>query len=766
MADEYNATGGNYETRAEALKGDSKGKRDAALVKMWLDAIDLASKEEAGWRESASKVVDIFKDAHQRTERRFNILYSNIETIVPAVYSSLPTPDVRRRYNDKDPAGMLVSQMLERALSYSIDAYDFDTVIRNATIDCELVGRAVDRVRYVPYFAPGGYDKGEPDEGTETPEQESAEHVDQIDPTETGEVVANEEVVCERVNWTDFRRGPARVWADVPWIAFQLFLTREQLRSLSHELGDKVKLDCPVEGYETDKAEGAPPEIFMRARVWEIWDKETKKVLFIATGYKDGPLKVADDPLKLRGFFPIPRPLYAVTTPDCLTPIEPYKYYKDQAEELDRVTRRITKLIQVLKWRGFYPGSGEDAGVMSQLTDADDGELVPISNIQGWVGSGGGDISKAIWLMPIEQCAKVLESLYTQRDQIKQVIYEITGVADILRGSTDAGETATAQQIKSQWGSLRIQRRQAEVQRYVRDIFRLMSEIMAEHFSIETLERMTGIRLLTAEQKQMAMQAVQSGQPMTAEQKEIIDQPPREEVEQLLRSDLMRMYRIDVESDSTIRGDLTKYQQTMTEFLTGTAAFLQAVGPMVQEGVMPKALAVQLYIPYARQFRLGKATEDALEEFSVLAEQADKQPKTPSPEQMKLEADKQRGEMDAKLAQDKHQMEMQGMQADLAMKQQSAQMDMAIKEQDFAIKQKEMALKEQEIALKERELGIKAVASQQQFQMDQQRMAMESERSEREHALGLEAAETKHSLGLEMMAAKAKQAKQRPEARA
>jgi hypothetical protein len=45
------------------------------------------------------------------------------------------------------------------------------------------------------------------------------------------------------------------------------------------------------------------------------------------------------------------------------------------------------------------------------------------------------------------------------------MIYEVTGISDIVRGQGNAQETATAQEIKSQWGSLRIRKLQKQIER-------------------------------------------------------------------------------------------------------------------------------------------------------------------------------------------------------------------------------------------------------------------------------------------------------------
>lgn len=698
-------------------KDEAKSKAD--VVRQWLDAIDLATKEEAGWVKRAAETVNVYRaqgETGKSRERTFNILHSNIETTVPAVYNSVPVPDVRRRYQDDDPAGKEVCDLIERAISYSVDNYDFDATLRAGVKDNELVGRGVTRVRYVPYVK--------------------------------DDEVADEDVTCEHVQWRNFRHGPGKTWFDVPWIAFELFLTREQLRELSPDLGDTVDLDCEVDGYK-DKGDGAnPPEIFKRARVWEVWDKDKREVLFIADSLRSEPIRVEPDPLGLTGFWPVPRPLYAIDTSDSLVPVVPYDIYRDQAEELEKVSRRIMGLVEALKARGIYDGRLAE---IARVTEADDNTLVAVETAMNYVDSG---LEKAISWWPIEVIAKVLERLYLQRDQIKSAIYEITGISDILRGETDAAETATAQQIKSQWGSLRVQRKQAEVQRYARDLFRLKAEIIATKFSWQTITMMTGLNYPTMQEKQQAQMMARAAQqqPMPPELAEAMKKPSREEVEKLLRDDTARGFRIDVESDSTIRSDMTRNQTMMGQFLQGTAQFIQSVGPAVQEGFFPADAAAEIYSAFARNFRLGKQAEDALDRLADSAKSQAEQGPKPDPkmevEKFKAQAEQQKAQMDVQLKQQEHGMKMELLQADL----QAKQMELQIKRQELDMKREEMMLDAQ---MAQQKAAMQSQMDQQKMAVQQQSMAMQAEHSQREHELGIESTEHKHAMGMEAMAAKA-----------
>lgn len=622
---------GSLETREDAGQGEE------GLVKLWLDAIDLSSKEEENWRKAATDVVQIYRDdkytGDVRRKEQFNILYSNIETIVPALYNSTPVPDIRRRFGEVDEAGKLVSQALERAISYEIDTYNFDSVMTSAVQDSELVGRGVTRVRYEPTFS-------------KEPLLSDAQEPVLDKQGQPVLPVVYEEAVCEHVPWANFRHGPARRWELVPWIAFEHCMTREELVKLNPQIGATLTLDIMIEGVE-DKGSGLPsPDVFKRARVWEVWDKEKREVLFIAPCYKEAPLKREQDPLNLMGFFPIPMPLYAIKTSDSLVPIEPYRYYRDQAEELDRITRRITSLINVLKWRGFR---ASDIDEMGRLTSAEDGDLLPITNPMAFAGKNG--LESAIWLMPLEKAVQVIQSLYQQREQIIQIIYQITGISDILRGSTNPNETLGAQQLKAQWGSQRLQKSQNEVARYVRDLFRLKAEIIAEKFSPETIVMMTGVQLTPDAIK-------------------------------LMQSDLLRQYRVDIETDSTIKADLGRAQENISNFLTGFSNFLSAVGPAVQSGEMPKDVATDLLASFARNFKLGRQAEDALERMGQGTQQN---------QQQQMQAQQAQANQQAQQEQAAQQAEAIKRQAD----QENMSMELEFKRQEHAMKMQELQLKHQ-----------------------------------------------------------------------
>lgn len=684
------------------------------LARRWLQEIDDASKREAKWREDATDTEDAYSDEHSNV--RFNILFSNTQTLAPALINSTPRPDVRRRFRDDDPVSKDVSEILERALSYSVDSYDFNATIDAVILDYLLPGRGVARVRYVPTY-------GDPVKELIRVQSEDEEYVE----GEEYEPVVYEEAVCEHVQWDDFRiLGDVRCWDDVPAIAFRHRMTRKQLVAEFPETGSEVGLNDSTRDGKTDKPR---EEMTQKAEVWEVWDKDNRRVLFVSQGFPK-PLDVRDDPLGMNGFFPVPRPMISVPKPRSMVPKPEYLIYKAQADELNKVSARIIKLTDAMKARGIYnPVLGDN---LSRLSDEDqDGILKPADKeaVNTLFSMGPVDFQKQVWWMPIDMLAAVMQQLLQQRDQIKQTIYELTGISDILRGASNAQETASAQRIKAQFGSLRLKRRQAEVQRFIRDLFRLKAEIFAEQFSPETLSMMTGIKLPTEMEKAAAQQAVQAfefqkqqmgmmqqqGMPLPAEAQQqvqkyqqqaeqaqaVLKKPSWEQVMEVMRNDLLRGYKIDIETDSTVEADEAYDQRSLAELYKGIGDFSATVGPLVQAGVLPVGAYKAMLMSAARKFKMGRQVEDQLDEI------AEQQPQQQNPEadQQKIEA--QKAQMELQMKQAEGQMKMQQMQAKAQMDQQKMQMDMQKMQAEAANDQAELAIKHEELDIKRAELVLK-----------------------------------------------------------
>lgn len=649
------------------------GQGQSGLAKRWLAEIQLYDREYKEWNERCDRIVKRYRDERptNSTRRKMNILWSNIETLKPAVYARPPKPDVQRRFKDKDSPAKAASETLERCLSYHADMYDLDGVLKKCRDDYLLAARGAAWVRYVP--------------------------------TMDGEEVVAERVSCEYVHRKDFGHTPARCWDEVEAVWRRSYLSRAKL---VERFGDRGR-DVPLDGKPTnmsDETVAKHGEVFKTATVYEIWDKTERKVIWIAKSQPDAPLDVQDDPLNLEGFFPCPKPLFGGLTNDSLIPLPDYAQYQDQAEEIDLLTSRIALLTKALKVAGFYNGSAKQD--FQRLLNGDENKLIPIDDWAMFAEKGGtvGQIS----ILPVKDIAETLIRLYEARAQVKQDLLEVTGLSDIVRGQGDPDETATAQQIKGQFASMRLTDRQNEMIRFSRDLLRIMAEIIAEQFSPPTLALMSGLQLPMTQMEAM-MQAQQTQQqPM----------PSWEEVAGLLRDDHLRGFRIDIETDSTVAVDEAAEKEAAMELLNVATPFLEKMAMAAQ--MMPAALPLlgEMLMFTLRRFKAGRNLEQVFEQAMAQMQQVAQQPR-PNPEEqaLKLEAEK---------AKQTIQIQQAKAQADAMLAQQKAQADIQLAQAkaaaDYRLKQAELAasiqMDGQRLQSEERRGAVQA-------QFDMQRMQAE-----------------------------------------
>lgn len=642
---------------------DELEKNPRGIVRRWVAELALADEAEKSWRKEAGDIYDLYEGEDAKANS-FNILWSNTETLLPAVYNSTPQPDARRRFRDADPVGKVASTIMERSLSYQIDDYDFDSEISDTVLDVLLPGRGVAWIEYEPEFVKVGPDGVQPGMAAGAYQEPESSTEDSAEPAEESggpeaspgpyEKIVGQSARCCHVQWDKFRRGPGKRWREVPWVSREHDFTYDMaLDKFGKVTADALNYDDTagpgvIKGGGKDAKETRA--IFKTCKVHEIWDKEARRVLFIATAFKERPCLVVEDPLRLRNFFPMPRPIYAIASSRSLVPKPLYRMYKQQAAELDRISARINKIVAALKVRGLYASHIKEAG---DILDAGDSAMLPIENPAAIADHGGLD--KLVWILPVNVLAQALEYLYKARDQIKQAIYEISGIADILRGATNPNETLGAQQLKSQWGSLRIQKIQREIQRFIRDLMRLKAEIIAEHFTPEQLAAMTNVQLPDQQAKiqaQMAVQQAQAAQqPPPPEALKALNTPTWDDVKKLMMSDEMRQYRIDIETDSTVAETINKDMQGLSEVLTQVNAIIGAVA----HG-LPMEVAKTVALAVVRRARLGSAVEDALEAL----EQPPPPPQAPPPPpDHSLEIAQLKAQNDQALAQMKEQGQTQ-----------------------------------------------------------------------------------------------------------
>jgi hypothetical protein len=693
-------------------EGEAPSKPESS--NFWLLQLDAAKKDHKHFWERGAAIEKRFKNerdnASKQRGRRLNILYSNTETLKAALYARTAKPDIRQRFTaTKNELARTTGELLERCLSYCADETSHDKAFSRGVQDMTLPGRGVVWVVYEPEFAP--------------------------DPQTGQETVVDQKVRDEWVYYKDFLHSPCRCWSDNWWVARRHKMTRDDLKANKFPDAMSIPLNwAPDLGGDKDKE---CPEDLKRAEVWEIWNRSKKERVWVVEGHPT-LLRRDPDPYTLKDFYPCGEPIQAVSGNDTYVPSPWFDQYADQADDLDQITERISKLTAALKRRGIYDASIKE---LKRLSKAGDNEFIPADNFAAFAAAGG--LKGAFQTEDLKPIADALLGLYEQKNQLVQAIYEVMGIADIMRGSSDPNETLGAQQLKAQFGSSRIKLAQKEVQRWIRDTLRIKAEIIAEHFEPQTLLAMSGMELKTdvqvaQEHAQAQMQAMQQFE-MAAQQAMSQGQPPPQQpqplpppdvvtidkVVALLRQDHLRGYAIDIETDSTVFEDAEAEKASRTELLTAMAGFVQQWAPVSQGSAPMTKLGFEMLEFGVRGFKSGRQLEEALEECREAMEDAMANPQPPPPdpalevEKMKAETAKAIGEKDLKLK----------------------DADLQLKGMDVQIKQIELQNKGAEIEIEREALGLKRESMQLDFEGKKRELAHKGQQMEMDLAgkrMGLE----------------------------
>ena len=700
IADDHDAT----------VEQDEELAKISREAKPWCALLGEAEDVFEPWQEECDRIDRLYGNLKEMSrdaaDREMQMFWASIEVIVAVIYARPPIPQVSPKHRDRKELPRKAADMLERALMADFEADDVDGTMQLVRDDQPLSGRGTVRIRY------------------------------DVDP-ETGAEICP----CEYVDRKDFRHGPARKWRDVPWVAYRSYLGIDEFRQRFPD-ASWTKAAPAQRGIGTaDEDDGKGERL---AEVWEIWHKKKNIIAFVSTTCEE-VLDLQRPPVKLTGFFDCPKPAYGTLQRRTLIPIPDFFYIRDQIEEINDYTARIAALSEALKVKGFYAaGSAEFAEAIEAALGIDDDRKVMIPVPAAALGAVGDGMKNAVVWLPIDMVVEVIRECVALRRQVIDDIYQIYGLSDIMRGDTEASETATAQQIKAQYGGIRVRRRQKELVRFARDIARIKAEIMAEAFSMETLLTMSQVEDIpsaadvqrqVAQLMQQAQQAAADPQAMAMaqqnpQQAQAMAQQAQgqiqtlqntvtiEAIEAMLRSQRLRPFVLDIETDSTIEPDENAAKERATEFAAASGALMQGAVPLVVQFPMAADMVTETIRFVASAFKSTRQLDAAIDEFGeklkAQAQAMQQAQQGPSPEQMKAQA-----EAEAKKAelQMKAQEAQQRVQAD----QQKAASDLQL--------QREKMQGEAQIAIERmnREFEIKMEQMRREFDLKARQMASEIE---------------------------------------
>ncbi len=637
----------------------------------WREEVVKAEKELDKFHRAGQKIVREFLDDRQdgllADFRKFNIFTANVGIMQSVLYAKLPKVQITRRFNQYlDEPARLAAYLLQNCVMQEMDEResDFDQTMREAVEDRLVPGLGAAWLRLE----------------TETEQKELPEVLDPltgavIQPAASYEQISEQEVCIDHVHWADFLYSPCRVWAECRWTGRRVYMSFDKLvERFGEELANLIPLDYKPDS-KNDSTENAPDNpVFQQAVIYELWDRETRTVIWLSKGYPK-LLDEKPDPLGLDDFFPCPKPLFGTMSTSNCVPRADYALFQDQYEELNQVNNRISLLVAACKVVGVYDSGS--SGVQKMLQEGIENTLVPADNWAMFAEKGG--IKGAVDWLPLDQVIAALDKLRQAREDIKGQIYELTGISDIVRGDTKASETLGAQKIKAQFASTRIQKLQDEVARFAQDILRIKAEIVCRHFDPSIIVKLSNLEYTP----------------------DVANTPLVQSAFALLKDEDSFNWRVKVQADTLGMVDYESQKQEKVEFTNAVATFLQSAATTLKALPSAAPLVFETLKFAVSGFKGSQELEGVFDEsmkqiMAEIQQQREAAKNQPPPEvvkmqaQLKMEAERnqqklaiEQAESQQRLAADaaEHQQEMQFRQEehrmDLVAEAQSAEMKMA-----------------------------------------------------------------------------------------
>jgi len=424
--------------------------------------------------------------------------------------------------------------------------------------------------------------------------------------------LVNEEVATDYVHWKDFIWSPCRIWEECRWVGRKVKMTKQDVeKRFGTPIAQSLQYKKGTVGdakSHTGSTEPNENQEVLYATIVEIWCKRTRTVYWVSRGFPNC-LDVKPDPFALPKFWPCPKPLLALVGTSSTVPRADYLMVQDQYEELDTVNQRITMLERAVKVVGVYDKTNKEIGRI--FTEDVDNTMIAADNFSNFSEKGG--FKGMMDFVPIQDVVNALLRLRDVRTDLVNQIYELTGISDIMRGATKASETLGAQELKAQYGGVRLQLQQMEIAGFVEDALDIKAAIMIKMFQPETLAARSNID--KTPDAQLAPQAMQ------------------------LLKDPMFRYRVQVHADSMVVPEFNAERDARLQYIRAVSEFLTGMAPLVQQQPGAPPFLLQLLQWAAASFRTGREVEGVLDQAVAAANAALAQPKQPDiPQQGTLAA--------------------------------------------------------------------------------------------------------------------------------
>jgi hypothetical protein len=621
-------------TQTASIQSRTDFKDDpSGQYKYWNEEITGALTRLRRWHKQGDRIVKRFLDFRGETDggeiadgggARLNLFHSNVVTLQSMLYGNVPTVDVSRRYADpNDDVSRVAAEIMERLLNNDIqdDNDGVTCVLRACLQDRLLPGLACARVRYE----------------METKQETAAEGE-----TEGLETLAWEDAPVDYFHWRDVLWGWSRTWSQIPWIAYRSWMNKDEVTA---RFGENIakNLTYTRQSVNDNRDTSDEPDlagIWQKAEIWEIWDKVKRKVVFYSAGY-DKTLESRDDPLQLSGFFPSPPFFLANQTTSIYQPTPDFHLARNLYNEIDVLQTRIEMITSAVKVIGVYDASAGDS-VGRMFKEGVDNQLIPVDSWALFAEKGG--LEGSIQWLPLADIVAGLDKLRELRGETIELLYQVTGLADVLRGGGAGQYEGTGQAaLKAKFASIRVQALQEEFATFASNLLAIKAEIICRHFSPQTIAMRANIeRSFDAD---LAPQAIM-----------------------LLKDPEMARLRVVIRPESVAMTDFAQLKQERTDYINAVSTFMQSAAPMIEQDPSQRPFLMQLLQWGLSGFKGSQQIEGVMDKAIEAAQKKADQPQPPDPA---LAA--QQGAM---------QLEQMRAQTKMSEIQAKAQADMQLRQQD------------------------------------------------------------------------------------
>lgn len=581
----------------ENMTAKEKAKIQPLTSATWLAEVKAAAKNLEKWHDQARRINKRFLDKRdasgEEDKNKLNLFTTNTQILISTLYAKFPKPLVTREFEDQDDdVARVAATMMERMLKIQARD-DVDEGMKAIVQDRLVPGMGMLWLRYDPTIEKGKH------EAVKHPETGVV-----LVPETPFEKVVDEKVTVDYVFWEDFIFSPARTWAKVRWVGRRLKMNKTDV---TERFGEKIaaalqysKGSGPTADTVQKASEGPDNDDVFYATIYEIWCKKTRKVYWVSPGF-DLQLDQKEDELQLTNFWPCPKPITALTSTSNFVPRPDFLMAQDQYNELDEVNNRITWVERAIKVVGIYDGNNTE--VERIFSEGVDNKIIPARSFAEFMEKGG--FKGAIDWLPIEPLVNALEKLRVYRQDLIAQIYELTGISDIMRGSSKASETLGAQQLKAQYGSVRLQFLQMEVASFLEEVLDIKAEIIRNHFQPETIVRMSNIQATP-------------------------DAPYVQQAVQLIKSPEFQA-RVQVHADSMAVPEFNAERDGRMGFIRAISEMMTAAAPILEKSPAAGVAMLKVIQWGAASFRSGNTIESVLDQAIKDIEKSVMQPKTPPP---------------------------------------------------------------------------------------------------------------------------------------